>query len=532
MSAEVAVGCFLCKISAMPVSQWFHQHSSGLRIVTAFTCGAITATTIYFTVLTLRRVKATDELKRSIPDISETHQASQLTEYGAARQASITNVEDTRAAKIAARARKGDYDEELILEQLARNRVFLKDEGLSKLRNSFVVVVGLGGVGSHCVAALVRSGVSKIRIVDFDQVTLSSLNRHALATLADVGTPKVHCVVRRLEQICPWARIEPRNELFSSSSAEQLLSEWDYEPHEGEESGQSPDFVVDAIDNIDTKVGLLQYCVLHNIKVISAMGAGIKSDPTRICVGDISTSIEDPLSKATRRRLKLLGIPSGIPVVFSTEKPGTGKAELMPVAEAEVEKGNVGDLGVLPDFRVRILPVLGTMPAVFGYTVANYVICSVAEYPMEYRVGDRGREKMYESILSALQGLEERLARSTSGQDAVGLKIAVSKDDVAYLVEEVFRGKSVVSGLTTRLVLTRWQRPASGSNMNRKYESEGQKTSNLKLSDLVLMTKEEASKHEKEILKGTRNVQDLYDNDVVELVNQRQLEEKTFNQYR
>lgn len=516
----------------MTISQWLSQHSSGLKIVTAFTCGAVTATTIYFTVQTLRRVKATDELKRSIPNISADHAALELTEYGTAKQPSISSVEDTRTAKIAARARRGDYDEELILEQLARNRVFLKDEGLSKLRDAFVVVVGLGGVGSHCVAALVRSGVSKIRIVDFDQVTLSSLNRHALATLADVGTPKVHCVVRRLEQICPWARIEPRNELFSSGSAEQLLSGWDYELHDGEEGGRTPDFVVDAIDNIDTKVGLLQYCVLHNIKVISAMGAGIKSDPTRINVGDISTSIEDPLSKATRRRLKLLGISSGVPVVFSTEKPGAGKAELMPVAEAEVEKGNVGDLGVLPDFRVRILPVLGTMPAMFGYTVANYVICSIAEYPMEYRVGDRGREKMYESMLSALQGLEERLARTTNGQDTIGLKIAISKDDVAYLVEEVFRGRSVVSGLTTRLVPTRWQRPDSGSNVDRTYESEGQKLSNLKLSDIVLMTKEEAQKHEKEILKGSKDVHDLYDNNVIELVDRRRLEEKHFDQYR
>lgn len=151
---------------------------------------------------------------------------------------------------------------------------------------------------------------------------------------------------------------------------------------------------------------------------------------------------------------------------------------------------------------------------------------------MEYRVGDRGRDKMYESILSALQGLEERLARTTNGQDAVGLKIAVSRDDVAYLVEEVFRGRSVVSGLTTRLVLTRWQRPTSGTNMNRTYESEGQKTSNLKLSDLVLMTKEEASKHEKEILKGTKEIRDLYDDDVVTLVSRRQSEEKTFDLYR
>jgi len=516
----------------MLASQWLQRHAEGARITYAFACGAATAATAYYVFLAVRRHQATEALKRSIPSISHEHKAVPLTEYGGAGKPSFTNPEDVRAAKIAARARKGDYDEELILEQLARNRVFLKDEGLAKLRDAFVVVVGLGGVGSHCVAALIRSGVSKVRIVDFDQVTLSSLNRHALATLADVGTPKVQCVRRRMEQICPWARVDTKNELFSSQSAEHLLAGWDYELRDGEEHGQQPDFVVDAIDNIETKVHLLHYCTLHNLKVISAMGAGIKSDPTRICVGDISTSIEDPLSKATRRRLKQLGISTGIPVVFSTEKPGPGKAELMPVAEQEVEKGNVGDLGVLPDFRVRILPVLGTMPAMFGYTVANHVICSIADYPVEYRVGDRGRDKMYEAMLSALQGLEERLARIVSGNDAIGLKIPVSRDDVAYLVEEVFRGKSVVSGLTTRLVLTRWARPESGSNMNRTYEKEGQKTSNLKLSDLVLMTKEEAQKHEGEILKGATNNSDLYDHEVIDHVTRRLEDERAFDRFR
>src|ERR1700748_2887500 len=93
---------------------------------------------------------------------------------------------------------------ELILEQLARNRTFLSDEGLERLRSAFVIVVGCGGVGSHAAAALARSGCSKIRLIDFDQVTLSSLNRHAVATLADVGTPKVNCLKKRLEQVTPW----------------------------------------------------------------------------------------------------------------------------------------------------------------------------------------------------------------------------------------------------------------------------------------------------------------------------------------
>lgn len=515
------------------MSTWLQRNTTPLTAAVAFTCGASVASALLLTSLALRRQRATSQLKASIPDLSETHRATPLNEYGAATAPSITSKQDERAAQIAARARKGDYDEELILEQLARNRVFLTDAGLAKLRNSFVVVVGLGGVGSHCVAALVRSGVSKIRVVDFDQVTLSSLNRHALATLADVGTPKVHCVRRRLEQICPWTRIDACNELFRSESAEKLLSAWDFELMTGEDEGQMPDWVVDAIDNIDTKVDLLKYCYSHNIEVISAMGAGCKSDPTRVCVGDISTSIEDPLAKSVRRRLKLAGIPHGIPTIFSTEKPGVGKAQLLPVADAEVEKGTVSDLGVLPDFRVRILPVLGTMPAVFGYTAANHVICSISGYPTDYRVGDRGREKMYEAILSALQGQEERLARHKHGPEAsIGLRLAINLADIAYLVEEIYRGKSVVSGLGSRLVVVRWLRPADGEVVDPRYEVEGQKTSNLTLNGCVLMTKEEAKRHEREVLLGPQTVEGVYEPDVLARVKQRQEEEQAYSRYR
>lgn len=514
------------------MSQWLQRHTSqNVQLGLAATLGALTAASVIFTATAIHRRRATDELKASIPALSPDHPATQLTEYGGALRPSITSKEDERAAKIAARARKGNYDEELILEQLARNRVFLKDEGLATLRGAFVVVVGLGGVGSHCVAALARSGVSRIRIVDFDQVTLSSLNRHALATLADVGTPKVYCVRKRLEQICPWTRLDCRNELLNSQSTEILLGDWDYELRDGEDR-KEPDWVVDAIDNIDSKVGLLHYCAIRGIKVISAMGAGCKSDPTRIQVGDISTSVEDPLSKVTRRRLRVMGVKDGIPVVFSTEKPGHGKAQLLPIADEEVEKGNVDKLGVLPEFRVRILPVLGTMPAVFGYTVANHVICSIAGYPTDYKAGEKGREKTYDGVLSTLQGLEERLVRSTDGQTAVGLRIPMSREDVAYLVEEVFRGKSVVSGLGSRLAMVRWRKPAGGFKVDPSYEKEGQTMIKLPLTDLVLMTKEEAQRHEKLVLRGSAAPEDVYEASVLAQVKKRHDEEQAYERYR
>ncbi len=178
-----------------------------------------------------------------------------------------------------------------------------------------MIVVGLGGVGSHATTALARSGVAKIRLIDFDQVTLSSLNRHAVATLADVGTPKVQCVRKRLEQVSPWVRFDCRNELFRVKAASRLLGEWNYELHDGEDK-RKPDYVIDCIDNIDSKVALLLYCYQHDIKVVSSMGAGCKSDPSKISLGDISNSTDDPLSRSTRRRLRVLGVNEGIPVVF------------------------------------------------------------------------------------------------------------------------------------------------------------------------------------------------------------------------
>lgn len=509
--------------------------SQPFQFALAASIGAVTATTIIFGSLALRRRIATEDLKASIPELSAEHQSIPLTDFGGARRASrgskaagSSSSEEARAAKIAARARQGDYDEELVLEQLARNRVFLGDEGLAKLRGSFVVVVGLGGVGSHCVAALARSGVEKIRVVDFDQVTLSSLNRHALATGADVGSPKVQIVRKRLEGVVPWVRIDARNELMRRENVERLLGKWDYEPRDGE-GEKRVDWVVDAIDNIDTKVELLKYCYDHGLKVVSAMGAGIKSDPTRVMVGDISTSFEDPLSQATRRRLRVLGIKDGISVVFSTEKPGEGKAQLQPIAEKEVEKGDVGALGVLPEFRVRILPVLGTMPAIFGYTAANQVICSLAGYPLDYRIGERGRDKMYEGILSGLQGMMERLVRHEGG-DSVGLRLPISKDDVSYLVEEVFRGKSVVSGLPTRLALIPWK--ADGGFAARVNSEHGQKYLKLTMNEIVLVTKEESQRHEKDVLKEGQNPETFYPKNVVDMVKRRQAEEQQYDKYR
>jgi tRNA A37 threonylcarbamoyladenosine dehydratase len=141
---------------------------------------------------------------------------------------------------------------------------------------------------------------------------------------------------------------EPIIDLWTNETADTLL--------EG-----NPDFIIDCIDNISTKIDLLAYCHSQNLRVISSMGSGCKSDPTRVQVGDISETIEDPLSRSTRRGLRARGIEKGIQVVFSSEKPMQDGAKLLPLSEEEFQKGSVDELSTLPNFRVRILPVVGSV---------------------------------------------------------------------------------------------------------------------------------------------------------------------------
>lgn len=265
------------------------------------------------------------------------------------------------------------------------------------------------------------------------------------------------------------------------------------------------------------------------------MGAGAKGDPTRVNVGDIGASTDDGLSRATRRKLKLQGVTGGIPVVYSTEVAGEGKAALLPLDEEEFKKGQVGDLSVLPTFRVRILPVLGTMPAVFGYIAANHVILSISGkktpeantsdltglikllgYPLDY-VPAKNRDKLYTDIVAFVQGSETRIVHHRFGiEESKGLRIPVSLGDAAFLTEELWKGRSAVTGLINRLVLVRWRRPEGQTKLRIGEGAEEQKWSNIRFRDLVCMTRDEALRHEKEYLKkDDTKLEDLYDADVI-----------------
>ncbi|XBW36768.1 hypothetical protein QEN19_002345 [Hanseniaspora menglaensis] len=390
------------------------------------------------------------------------------------------------------------YSEELFQEQLARNYAFLGEEGMTKIKETSVIVCGVGGVGSSVVTYLIRSGIQRIKIIDFDQVSLSSLNRHSCATLADVGKPKVEVLKEHMTQVAPWCDIEVINKLWTLKDADELLQF---------SNGDKPDWVVDCIDNIETKCDLIEYLHKNKIQMISSMGAATKSDPTRINVGDISNTEEDGLARACRRKLKKRGVIDNVPVIFSSEKPDPNKAKLMPLSEEEFQKGNVDQLSSLKNFRVRILPVLGTMPAIFGLTITTWMLCKIAGYPLEPIVG-KNRIKVYDTLLQPLAGQNLRL-----GGESERIPIAVA--DIPYIVEEVFRGKSPVSGESTRLQLSKWD-----------------KSKPLSLQNTVLMTRNEVKEHEKRHLLGDENLDQIYSNETLELVEKRFKEEEWYSQFR
>ncbi|EGO01130.1 hypothetical protein SERLA73DRAFT_167269 [Serpula lacrymans var. lacrymans S7.3] len=377
------------------------------------------------------------------------------------------------------------YDEELIREQLARNYAFFGEEGMTHIRAGTVVIVGCGGVGSWVAVMLVRSGVSKIRLVDFDYVTLSSLNRHATAGLSDVGTPKVASMERTLKDIARWAEVDCRIDIWRKEDGGRLL--------------EGADWVVDAIDNITTKVDLLKYCHDHGIKVFSSMGASAKCDPTRIQISDISYTIYDPLARSVRRRLRLQGISSGIPVVYSTEVPGDVK--LLPLPEEEFQKGPVKELGVFDDFRVRILPVLGPLPSIFGLHISTYILCEMAKKPILNPLPIKNRRKLYERLLRDLLHRESKL----TGQ--IINKLPIDDDDVALIFEDLHRGRSVVPPhpVPSRPTLMRWD-PAEP----------------LTLENCVVFEFAEAEKHARELNVWGEAVQQVVDRRSKEIIGYRE----------
>ena len=189
-----------------------------------------------------------------------------------------------------------------------RAGLLFKEEGLRKLQQANVLVVGLGGVGSFAAEFLTRAGIGNITIVDGDTVDITNINRQLPALHSTIDQPKVKIVGDRLMDINPELNLTRLEEFISPERAHEIVTT-DF------------DYVLDCIDSITPKVNLILAAKRKKVKVISGMGAGGKYLSSKVEVKDISKTSVCPLAKQIRKRLKKEGISTGVKAVFSTETP-------------------------------------------------------------------------------------------------------------------------------------------------------------------------------------------------------------------
>lgn len=224
------------------------------------------------------------------------------------------------------------------MDRLHRTLLLFGNDGTQKLRNASVMVVGCGAVGSFAIEALARTGVGHIIVVDFDNVEKSNINRQLFAMDSTVGLAKVDVARGRIHDINPDTHVDVYN-IF-----------WD----DNTDLDVRPDFVIDAIDTVQSKIAIYRWCTKHSIPFISSMGAALKTDISQIKIAPVSKTSVCPLAGRVRRAIRNTDIPD-FPVVFSTQSPA-------PVV------GHAKNMG-------SVITVTGT----FGLMLAGYAIEKLAK---------------------------------------------------------------------------------------------------------------------------------------------------------
>lgn len=211
-------------------------------------------------------------------------------------------------------------------ERFARTQSLLGADALEKLNKSRVAIFGAGGVGGYCIEALARSGVGALDIIDGDRVDITNLNRQILATEKTVGALKTDAAEERIKLINPQCRVKKFPIFFLPENSGLL----DFSVY---------DYVVDAVDTVSAKIEIITRAKEAGVRVISAMGAGNKTDATRFKVADVYKTDVCPLARVMRRELKRRGVES-LKAVYSDEPPAnhalTEKGKPVPASVAFV----------------------------------------------------------------------------------------------------------------------------------------------------------------------------------------------------
>lgn len=222
-----------------------------------------------------------------------------------------------------------------------RTSLIIGEEGLDKLKNSNVIVFGVGGVGSFAAEAIARAGVGNLTIVDFDDVDITNINRQIPALHSTVGKYKVEVMKERILDINPNINIKAIKEIYNEETSDKILTE-------------NYDYVVDAIDMVSSKIHLIKTCKQKNLNIISSMGMGNKLDPTKIEVSDIHKTSICPLARVIRKELRDRKIKN-LKVVYSKEEPKELKKRIM--NGKKVTPGSIS-----------------FVPSVAGLTIASVVV--------------------------------------------------------------------------------------------------------------------------------------------------------------
>ena len=230
-------------------------------------------------------------------------------------------------------------------EWLERTSLLLGDEKLKKLQNANVLVVGLGGVGAYAAEMIARSGVGRMTIADADTVSPTNINRQLIALHSTIGKEKSELMADRLRDINPEIELTVVNRFIKDDETDALLDSDKF------------DYVVDAIDTLSPQLALIKGCLDRNIPLVSSMGAGAKTDPTKMEICDIAKTHHCPLAHMLRKRLHKIGIRSGFRAVFSPEPVREGA---MILCEEQNKKSNTGTISYIP--------------ALFGIGCASVVI--------------------------------------------------------------------------------------------------------------------------------------------------------------
>ncbi|MCD7732953.1 MAG: tRNA threonylcarbamoyladenosine dehydratase [Oscillospiraceae bacterium] len=193
-----------------------------------------------------------------------------------------------------------------MLNQFSRTELLLGKDGMERLSESRVAVFGIGGVGGYATEALARSGVGHFVLIDDDRICLTNLNRQVIATRKTVGQYKADAMKERILEINPNAEVEVRKCFYLPENADEFdFSQYSY--------------VIDSVDTVTAKLGIIEQAQRCGVPVISCMGAGNKLDPTKFQVADIYETTICPLARVMRHECRKRGIRA-LKVVYSTEE--------------------------------------------------------------------------------------------------------------------------------------------------------------------------------------------------------------------